>query len=49
MSDFAVAIEVRPAPAKRRPLSHRTAKNAGHPLIGVAKSHNAARPAGDAT
>jgi hypothetical protein len=46
MSDFAGAIEVRPAPAKRRALSHRTRKMPGHQLIGIARSPHVARPAG---
>jgi hypothetical protein len=33
MSDFAVAIEVRPAPAKRRAFSHRTRKMQGTRLL----------------
>jgi hypothetical protein len=49
MSDFAVAIEGRPGPAKRRALLAQNAKNAEHPLIDMAKSHRAARLAGDAT
>jgi hypothetical protein len=49
MSDFAVAIEVGSAPAKRRPLSHRTRRMQSTRLFGIARSHHAGRPAGDAT